>query len=168
MRRAVLAVLAGSNAVALGLLPRENALHPRRKEAAGETPRPRLLLVLVRGNNATSRSLLDDKDKGVDEDIRADTGNESVCNRVGEGHNGDGEERGNGISHILPIDVLGRLCHKRSDNDKRASCGPRRNRCEYRGEEDGDEETESSEHSSETGLATLGDTSTRLDVRSDR
>jgi hypothetical protein len=174
VRRAVLARLAGSNAVRLGfalpkvLLASDDALHPRRQESAGDAPRPGLLLFLVGGNDPAARGLLDDVDERVDDDVRADTGNQTVGDRVGEGHDGDGEECRDSVAHVLPVDVLGRLSHEGTDNDERTSGGPWRDRGENRREEDGDEEGETSEHRSETSLSSFRDTSTRLDVRSDR
>ena len=149
------------------LLSAGEPLHPWGKEAALETPSPGLLLILVGWYDATGRRLLNDPYDGVDEHVRANTGDQTVGDRVCERHDRNGEESGNGIAQVAPVDVLGRCCHERSNDDQCAASSPGRNRCENRSEEDGDEEAETREHGSKTSLASFGDTGTRLDVCGD-
>lgn len=56
----------------------DEAVGPARQDAVLSTPRPRLLLVLVRGDNAAARGLLDDPNQGVDQDVEADASNKTI------------------------------------------------------------------------------------------
>lgn len=149
------------------LLSASEPLHPRGKETALKAPSPVLLLVLVGRYNATTRGQLDEPDGAVDEDVRADTGDQTIGDGVREGHDGDGQESGDGIAEVAPVDVLGRGCHERTDNYQGTAGSPGRDGCEDRSEEDGDEKAESGEHGSQTGLASFRDTGTRLNVGGD-
>lgn len=141
--------------------------HPWRQETSLQAPCPVLLLILVWWDNTTARCNLNEPDRSVDEEVGADTGNQAIGDRVGKGHDCNGEESRDGIAQVTPVDVLGRSSHERTDNDERAASGPGRNRGKDGREEDGYEEAETRKHGSKSSLASLGNTSTRLNVRSD-
>ena len=143
-----------------------DAEHPAGDDAA-KVRGPGVLKLLVLGHEATTGSLLDDPHEGVHEHVHADTGDEAVGDGVGEGHEGNAYEGGNGVAHVLPVDVRDSADHHGADQDKHAAGGPWRDRSEDGGEENGDEEAETSRHGSETGLATFTDTGTGLDEGSD-
>jgi hypothetical protein len=149
------------------LLAAGEPLHPRWEKAARDLVGPVLLLLLVMRHNTTARSLLDDPDKGVDDDVGAYTGNQAVGDGVGKGHDGECEEGGDSVAHIAPVDVLGGCGHERTNNDQRTAGSPRRDRGEDWGEENGDEEGEASEDGCKTSLATFRDASTGLDESGD-
>ena len=143
------------------------ALNPRWEEATLELVGPGVLDVLVGRHNPATGSLLDYPDNGVDEDVGADTADQAVGNRVGEGHQGDGNKGGDGIANIVPVDVASFLSHLGADDDERAASCPWWNRSKDRGEENSDEKAEAGHHGSDTSAATFRDTSTRFDVGSD-
>ena len=150
------------------LLSTREPLHPWGQEATLETPRPVLLLVLVGWHDAAARGNLDEPDRGVDEEVGADTGDQTIRNRVCKRHDGDGEESGDRIAEVSPVDVLGGCGHEGTDNDQRAASSPGRDRGEDGREEDGDEEAHAGEHGSKSSLASFGNTSTGFNVRRNR
>jgi hypothetical protein len=149
------------------LLATGKSLHPWWEEATRNAVCPILFLFFVVRHNASTRSLLDEPDGGVDDDVRADTGNQTVGNRVSERHNRNREEGGDSITHVAPVNIFGRLGHQRANNDQCASSGPRWNRSEDWRKEYGDEEANTSEHGGKTSLATLGNSGSGLDEGGD-
>lgn len=149
-----------------GSLALGNTDHPAWDDAA-KVRGPGVLELLVLGHDATSGNLLDGPDEGVNEHVHADTSDKTVGNRVGEGHEGNAHEGGNGVAHVLPVDIRHSADHHRADQDKDAAGGPRGNRSKDGSEENGDEEAEASRHGCKTSLATLTDTGTGLDEGSD-
>jgi len=133
------------------------AHEPWWKNATGDAPGPVLLLFLVGWHNAATRRLLDDEHHCVDKDVRADTGDKTIGDRVCEGHDRDREERRDRVPRVAPVDVLGSLSHERSDDDKCAASCPRWNGGEDWREEDGDEEDEDDEDEDEDGNDFNGD-----------
>jgi len=111
--------------------------------------------MLVGWHNATTSDDLDQPNNCVDEYVADDTSNKTISNRVGEGHNGEGDERGKRISEVKPIDFLSSRCHHRANDNQGATCGPRRDGSKDWSEEDRDEEADTSDHGCDTGLATL-------------
>lgn len=81
-------------------IPRLAALfeadNPTRKEAARYLPRVARLIAV--GNEAATGNLANDEGGGVDDTVSDDTGDETVGNRVGEGHGNKGNEGGNSIA----------------------------------------------------------------------
>lgn len=150
------------------LLALEHANQPGREEAARNAPCPGLLFVVVGRRDAATGDISQEPYGGVDDDVRHDTGNEAVGNRVCEGHDGDGEEGGDGIAHVLPVDVRNGRGHHGSDDDEDTASGPRRDGCEDGGKEDADEEADAGDDGCEASLATFGNASTGLDKGRDR
>lgn len=150
------------------LLSAEHAADPWGQDAARNAPGPRVLLVLVVWNNAAAGDLFDDPDKAVDEDVTAYTTDEAIGNRVGEGHECEGDEGGNGITHVPPVNLGDGADHHGSHENQHAAGGPRGDGSEDGSEEDGDEEADTGDHGSQTGLASLGNTGTGLDEGGDR
>lgn len=68
-------------------------LEPRWEDAARKFVRPELLVFLVFGFDAFAGDLLDDPDARVEEDVGADACDETVGDAVGEGHDGDLQNR---------------------------------------------------------------------------
>lgn len=149
------------------LLALAGANKPRREEATGNAVSPGLLESLVGGHDAAARSLLDQPDGGVDDNVRAHTGDQTVGNGVGKGHERNGEESRNGIAQVAPVDLSNGLHHHGTDQNQHAASGPRRDRGKDGSKEDGDEEADTGHHGSETSLATFRDTSTGLDKGGD-
>jgi len=141
---------------------------PWREEAAVHLPCPRFLELLVHWDNLATRSLLDEPDGGVDEDVRHDTSDKTISDGVGERHDGDGEESGNSITHVSPVDVGSCLGHQRTNDDKSTSSSPWGNGGKDGGEEDGNEEADTGDHGGNTSLTALRNTSTRLNECSNR
>ena len=67
----------------------------------------------------------------------------------------DSENRRNGVSDIVPIDLPYVADHECSDNHKSAAGGPWGDTSEYGREEDGDEESEAGRHRRDTRLTAL-------------
>jgi hypothetical protein len=149
------------------LLAAREPLHPGWHNATRNAPRPVLLLLLVVRDNTATGSLLNNEDNRVDEDVRADTGNQTICNGVGEGHDCDRKEGRDSVAHVAPVDILCGLGHQRADDNQSAASCPRWNRGEDGREENGDEEAETRKHSSETSLASLGNTRSGFDKGGD-
>lgn len=149
------------------LLSVRRTLDPGRQNATRKLVSPRVLEVLVGGLDATTRSLLDQPDGGVDEDVGDDAGNQAVGDAVGERHHADSQESGDRVAHVAPVDFCCCFHHHGSDDDERASGSPGWDRSENGGEENGDEEAETGRDCSETSGTTFGDTGTGLDEGSD-
>lgn len=140
---------------------------PRGENAAGNAPGPTISLIIVGRHDASAGRNLDEPNNGVEQHVGADTGNQTIGDRVRERHDGNGEECGHRITHIPPVDLGNCADHHGADEDQNAAGGPRRDRCENRREEDGDEEADAGNHRSQSSLSTLGNTSTRLNKGSD-
>lgn len=132
------------------LLAVRSALDPRRQDTSRELVSPGVFEVFVGGLDAAAGDLLDQPDGGVDEDVRDDADDEAVGDAVGERHHGDGEEGGDGVAHVAPVDFGGGFGHHGADDDERAAGGPGRDRGEDGREEDGDEEAEAGHDGCET------------------
>lgn len=148
----------------------DELLHPAGKdvgpgEALGD---PGLTEILVLGGDTASGDELEDVDDSVDGGIGADTSNETVGDRVREGHEGDGQEGGDGVSDIVPVDGADRLDHHRTNDHQGGTSGPWREGGKDGGEEEGDEEEEGSDDRGDTSATTLSDTGAGLDKGSDR
>jgi hypothetical protein len=133
------------------------ALNPRRQNPARQLVSPGVFEVLVGGLDAAAGSLLDDPDGGVDEDVRDDARDEAVGDAVRERHHGDGQERRDGVAHVVPVDFGGGLDHHGADDDERAAGGPGRDGSKDGREEDGDEEAEAGGDGCEACGAAFGD-----------
>lgn len=144
-------------------------LHPSGENVIpGETlSNPGLTEILVLRGDAASRDDLEDVDNSVDGGIGANTSNETVGNRVREGHEGNGQEGGDGVTDIVPVDGADRLDHHRTYDHQSGTSGPWGERSKDGGKEERDEEEESGSDRSETSTTTLGDTGARLDKGSD-
>lgn len=140
-----------------------SAFDPRRQNSAGKLVRPRVLEVLVGGFEAAAGGLFDEPDGGVDEDVRDDASDEAVGDAVGEGHHGDGQESGDRVAHVVPVDLGGGFHHHGSDDDERAAGGPGRDGGENWREEDGDEEAEAGRDGCETCRAAFRDAGAGFD-----
>ncbi|KAI6756507.1 hypothetical protein HG531_014122 [Fusarium graminearum] len=112
------------------------------------------------------RDNLDKQDDSVENHVGANTSNQTIGNGVCKRHDGNGKESRYSISHVLPIDLSHSANHHRTNKNQNASSGPWWDGRKNRGEEDGDEEADSGNHGGDTSLATFGNTSTRLDKRS--
>ena len=123
--------------------------------------------MLVGGGDLAPGDGLDDPDERVDDDVAADTGDETVGDGVREAHDGDGEESRHGVAHVAPVDLGDGANHHGSDQDENAARGPGRDRREDGREEDGDEEADTRRHGRNARLATFADTCTRLDEGGD-
>jgi hypothetical protein len=167
-----LVVLAHGRNVILVLVPEillavRGTHNPWWEDAANKLVGPWLLEFLSRWDDAATGHLLEDPDDGVEDGVGDDTGDETVGDGVGEWHNGERDESRDGVTRVAPVDDGGSLAHHGSDDDQSTASSPWRDGGEDRCEEDGDEEADSGGDSGETGLATFGDTSTRLDESGD-
>jgi hypothetical protein len=149
------------------LLAAREPLHPGWHYATRNAPRPVLLLLLVVRDNTATGSLLNNVDNRVDENVRADTGNQSICDGVGKWHDCDREEGRDSVTHVAPVDILCGLGHQRANDDQGAASCPRWNRGKDRRKENGDEEAETREHCSKTSLASLRNTRSGFDEGGD-
>ena len=136
---------------------------PRREEAAGDAPRPWLLVLEVVGRDLAPGHHLDQPHHRVEANVAAHAGDEAVGDGVGEGHDGDGQEGRHGVAQVLPVHVDDGRGHHATDQDEDAARGPRRDRGEDGREEDRDEEAKSRDDGRQTRLAALGDTGAGLD-----
>lgn len=118
-------------------------------------------------DNSPAGSLLQYPSANVQNNVRDDTSDEPVRDRIRKRHDHDSNEGGNPISRIRPIDLGGSLQHHTSNKNERASGGPRGDTGKDRGEEDGDEEAETSHHCCDAGQATFGDSRAGFDVGGD-
>lgn len=80
---------------------------PRWQNASFNLVRPGILVLLVCGLDATTRHLLDDPHKRIENDVAYDTGDQAVRDTVCEWHDGDGQECGDCVADVPPVDVLG-------------------------------------------------------------
>ena len=73
--------------------------------------------------------------------VGGDAADQAVSYGVRERHEDDGDERGDSLPHILPVDFDDRFHHHHPDEDERGADGPwrdrRQERCERRGPESG-------------------------------
>ena len=133
------------------------------QNASHELVRPGLLVHLSGWDDTTARGLLDDPDGGVDDGVGNDATDETVGNGVGERHDGEGDERGDGVARVAPVNCGSGLAHHGADDDEGAAGGPGRDGREDRGEEDGDEEAEARDYGGDTSFAAFGDAGTGFD-----
>lgn len=145
------------------LLSMSSTVNPGWKEPALDLPRPRIRLILVRRDNATTADLLKTPRKAIKRDIASDTSDQTVGNTVCKRHDSDSKERGDRITIVPPVDISGSLSHHRTDNHERATRGPGWNRSEDRGEEYGDEEGNAGDAGCQACLAALGNPGAGLD-----
>lgn len=144
-----------------------SALDPRRQNTTWELVRPGVFEVLVGRPDFSAGGLLDEPDGGVDEDVSYDAGDEAVGDAVRERHHGDGQERGDGVAHVVPVDFGGGFDHHGADDDERAAGGPGWNGSEDGREEDGDEEAEAGGDGCEARGAAFGDAGAGFDESGD-
>lgn len=149
------------------LLALGEALEPARKDTAWDLVRPGICQLVIDGLNLASGSLGDDPGKAVQDDVADDASDETVRDGVGEWHDGDCEEGGNGVAVISPVDVLRCLGHQRTDDDKGAARSPWREGSKDWCKEDGNEEAKAGHHACDASHSTLGDTSAGFDERGD-
>lgn len=140
---------------------------PRRQNATGDLVRPGLLHVLIRGNDATARDLFNNPDGRVQHNVRADAANQAVGNGVGKRHEGDGDEGGDAVAQVLPVDLGDVEGHHAAHQNQHAAGGPGRDGGEDGREEDGDEEADAGRHGCQARFASLADTRAGLDKGGD-
>ena len=93
----------------------------------------------------------DDLDQHVGEEPRADADGD----RVGERHQHDREERGDGDLEVVPGDALDLLHHQEAHQDQGGYGGLARDHRDQRGQEDGEQEQHAGHHGGESGARAL-------------
>jgi hypothetical protein len=120
---------------------------------------PVLLVVVIRRKDTATRNEPDEPCRAVDDGVAHDTGDETVCDRVGEGHEHERDEGWDAISRIVPVDGENATHHHTADKNERTTGCPGWNRGENGCEEERDKEETAGSNGSNAGTATLLDTS---------
>ena len=94
----------------------------------------------------------------ADEDVGDEARADAVGDRVGERHDREGQERGNGDAPVGPIDVDHVAGHQEAHDHHGRGHGFEGHHVHERGEEHGREEQHAGDHVGQTGTRALGDT----------
>lgn len=162
-----LAILATANKLVPIVLPPEGlkvplgqASHPGQQNTTRDLIGPRLLLILIRGDNSTTTNLFQHPDSSIQHNIHTHTGNKAVGNRVGKGHQGNSNKDRNAVARIAPVNLRNILRYHQADKDQYAAYSPQRDRGKDKYKEDRDKEVDTRHHCRQASLAALSDSST--------
>lgn len=79
--------------------------HPSRSDWLIKSTNPPLFALAVVRLESAKGDLVHDPDKTVDNDVADNTSNDTIGNRVGERHDGKGQESRDGVTRVIPVDV---------------------------------------------------------------
>ena len=131
----------------------------RKRQVIGKLTAPVLLVVVLRGKDLAARDKADSPCDAVDDGVGHDTSDETVGNRVGKWHEHEGDESGDGVAGVVPVDGENTAHHHAAHKNERAAGCPRWDGCENRCEEKGDKEEHTSCHCGQASATTFLDTS---------
>ena len=100
---------------------------------------------------------------GLENDMRDDTDEDTVCNAVSERHGNDAHECREGFGDIVPLEVLDGAHHQNADVDQSSTGGGGGDVAGERSEQQSGEEAQSGNKRGQTGLAAGGDAGAGLD-----
>jgi hypothetical protein len=101
----------------------------------------------------------------VQGNVGGDAADEPIGDGVCQGHEDDGDERGDGLLEVLPVDLHHGFHHHDADDDECRADRPGGNGSQQRSEEQGEEEVEGDSDGREARAPALPDARRRLDER---